>query len=80
MTAKVSDTIPNNLGQDEPTPPFPRQHQPKPGIESKLDPPPRYQAEEYRAAGKLQGKVALITGGDSGIGLLGRTSRIGSEA
>src|SRR5689334_13427979 len=54
--------------QAEPKPPFPQQHQPKPGIESKLSPRPRYQAPNYKAAGKLQGKTALITGGDSGIG------------
>jgi NAD(P)-dependent dehydrogenase (short-subunit alcohol dehydrogenase family) len=52
----------------EPRPPFPKQHQRSPGLESKLDPRPRYQAEQYKAAGKLEGKAALITGGDSGIG------------
>ena len=52
----------------EPKPPFPEQHQEKPGIEGRLDPKPRYQAPHYKAAGKLRDKVALITGGDSGIG------------
>src|SRR5687768_11280268 len=52
----------------EPKPPFPKQHQPKPGIESKLKPRPRYEAPLYKGAEKLKGRVALITGGDSGIG------------
>lgn len=52
----------------EPKPPFPAQHQPKPGKESELEPRPEYLARGYRGSGKLQGRVALITGGDSGIG------------
>lgn len=55
-------------GARKPKPPFPRQHQPKPGLESELRPRPRYEAPNYRGSGKLDGRVALITGGDSGIG------------
>jgi NAD(P)-dependent dehydrogenase (short-subunit alcohol dehydrogenase family) len=57
-----------NPAQPEPRPPFPKQHQDQPGLESKLDPRPRFEAEDYRAAGKLRDRAALITGGDSGIG------------
>jgi len=53
---------------DQPKPPFPPQHQRKPGLESEIEPPPRYEAPAYRAAGKLEGQVAIVTGGDSGIG------------
>jgi NAD(P)-dependent dehydrogenase (short-subunit alcohol dehydrogenase family) len=56
------------VGQRQPKPPFKEQHQKSPGLESKLDPQPKFEAEAYRPAGKLKDKVALITGGDSGIG------------
>jgi NAD(P)-dependent dehydrogenase (short-subunit alcohol dehydrogenase family) len=51
-----------------PETPLPKQHLKKPGLESELDPKPMYLAPEYRGSGKLEDKVALITGGDSGIG------------
>ena len=51
-----------------PVPPFPAQHQKKPGLESKLRPRPEFEAPHYAGAGKLEGYGALITGGDSGIG------------
>ena len=54
--------------QKEPKPPFPKQHQPHPGIEADVEPRPKYEAPLYRGADKLLDKVALITGGDSGIG------------
>jgi NAD(P)-dependent dehydrogenase (short-subunit alcohol dehydrogenase family) len=54
--------------QSEPKPPFPKQHQKAPGLESKLKPAPRFQAPLYKSANKLLDKRALITGGDSGIG------------
>lgn len=52
----------------EPKPPFPQQHLEKPGLESELVPRPKYEARLYKPAGKLTGKCALVTGGDSGIG------------
>ncbi|MGI2294751.1 SDR family oxidoreductase [Paenibacillus sp. GXUN7292] len=50
-------------------PQFPPQHQnQQPGIEAQMNPLPVYESASYKAAGKLSGKVAIITGGDSGIG------------
>ncbi len=51
-----------------PRPPFPEQPQSFPGKTPKMQPEPDHGEESYRGAGKLDGKAALITGGDSGIG------------
>ncbi len=48
---------------------FPPQHQLRqPGLESEMNPLPIFEAESYRPGGKLTGRAALVTGGDSGIG------------
>src|ERR1041384_6389265 len=52
----------------KPKPPFPRQSQRRPGSEARMTPRPAYLAPNYRGSGRLAGRVALITGGDSGIG------------
>jgi NAD(P)-dependent dehydrogenase (short-subunit alcohol dehydrogenase family) len=54
--------------RSHPKPPLPKQHQEFPGLEAKLRPRPQYLAPLYKGADKLKGKVALISGGDSGIG------------
>lgn len=54
--------------QKEPKSPFSPQTQEKPGLDSAMNPQPKFQAPLYRGSEKLKGKVALITGGDSGIG------------
>jgi len=51
-----------------PAPPLPRQHLSKPGIEAELDLKPMYDAPHYKGSDKLKDMVALVTGGDSGIG------------
>ncbi|WP_242415601.1 SDR family oxidoreductase [Sphingomonas panni] len=51
-----------------PQPPFPEQPQPVPGSTAKMDPVPDHGETSYKGAGKLVGRKALVTGGDSGIG------------
>ena len=67
---KTKKTVrePEQRIQRYPKNPLPAQEQSKPGLEHKLRPRPQFEAPHYRAAGKLDGRTALITGGDSGIG------------
>ncbi len=51
-----------------PAPPFPDQPQPMPGLAGRMDPVPDHGEESYRGSGRLAGRRALVTGGDSGIG------------
>jgi NAD(P)-dependent dehydrogenase (short-subunit alcohol dehydrogenase family) len=51
-----------------PRPPFPRQSQPWPGLAGKMEPRPDHGETSYRGSGRLAGRKALITGGDSGMG------------
>ena len=53
---------------DYPTPPFPKQKQPMPGFTRKMDPVPDHGEQSYKGSGRLAGRKAIITGGDSGIG------------
>jgi NAD(P)-dependent dehydrogenase (short-subunit alcohol dehydrogenase family) len=59
---------PQTGARRQPSSPMPEQHQQKPGDESLLRPAPHFEAPHYLGSRKLAGKVALITGGDSGIG------------
>ncbi|MDP3618468.1 MAG: SDR family oxidoreductase [Ramlibacter sp.] len=52
----------------QPAPPLPAQHLVKPGLEADMELKPQFLAPEYVGSGKLKGMVAIITGGDSGIG------------
>lgn len=52
----------------QPANPLPKQQLEKPGMESDLSPAPRFLSPDYKGSGKLEGRVALITGADSGIG------------
>ena len=65
MSKHSTTKDPRELG---PKPPLPEQEQEPVGLESEMRPRPDYGEESYRGSGKLQGKAAVITGGDSGIG------------
>ncbi|WP_448319972.1 SDR family oxidoreductase [Streptomyces sp. CO7] len=59
---------PQHPGEKHPTPEFSSQDQPHPGRTAPMDPPPDHGEESYKGSGKLEGRKAVITGGDSGIG------------
>jgi len=65
MNSSTNKTL---LTQEYPEPPFKQQHQPIPGLASKMEPRPDHGETSYRGTGRLSGRKALITGGDSGIG------------
>lgn len=56
------------MTQTYPEPPYPSQRQSMPGSTDKMTPRPDHGEHSYKGSGKLTGKVAIITGGDSGIG------------
>jgi NAD(P)-dependent dehydrogenase (short-subunit alcohol dehydrogenase family) len=62
-TAALPDPV-----TEYPRPPFPPQQQPWPGLASRMNPRPDHGETSYRGSGRLRGRKALITGGDSGIG------------
>ena len=66
MTDANRPTTP--LAASYPKPPFPEQRQPWPGLASEMTPRPDHGETSYKGSGRLAGKKALITGGDSGIG------------
>jgi NAD(P)-dependent dehydrogenase (short-subunit alcohol dehydrogenase family) len=60
--------MPDDPREHAPKPPHPTQQQQPPGSEAEMNPKPDYGEESYTGSGKLAGKAAIITGGDSGIG------------
>jgi NAD(P)-dependent dehydrogenase (short-subunit alcohol dehydrogenase family) len=68
--ASAADAVPVNSAPAPvyPNPPFPLQQQPWPGLASKMNPRPDHGETSYRGSGRLAGRKALITGGDSGMG------------
>ena len=58
----------DNPNSKYPKPPFKGQSQPWPGLASKMDPLPDHGEKSYKGSGRLKGRKALITGGDSGMG------------
>jgi NAD(P)-dependent dehydrogenase (short-subunit alcohol dehydrogenase family) len=67
-TERVADKALSDPTTKYPKPPYKKQSQPWPGLASKMDPPPDHGEKSYRGSGRLAGRKALITGGDSGMG------------
>ncbi|KQR70172.1 SDR family oxidoreductase [Pedobacter sp. Leaf176] len=65
---KNEEELPEDPSKKYPEPPFPKQDQEAPGVEGMLQPSADHGEETYKGSGKLTGKKAIITGGDSGIG------------
>jgi NAD(P)-dependent dehydrogenase (short-subunit alcohol dehydrogenase family) len=65
---EVSATLPEDPTTKYPRPPFKEQSQPWPGLAGKMDPKPDHGEKSYKGSGRLKGRKALITGGDSGMG------------
>ncbi|HST02257.1 MAG TPA: SDR family oxidoreductase [Usitatibacter sp.] len=68
MDTNIPQGTPPNPVTKFPKPPFPKQQQPWPGLCSKMDPKPDHGETSYKGSGRLNGRKALVTGGDSGIG------------
>lgn len=65
----ISDSgVPEDPTTKYPRPPFKEQSQPWPGLAAKMDPKPDHGEKSYKGSGRLKGRKALITGGDSGMG------------
>ena len=68
MDTHIPGGTPRNPVDKYPKPPFPKQQQPWPGLCGKMEPRPDHGEKSYQGSGRLKGRKALITGGDSGIG------------
>jgi NAD(P)-dependent dehydrogenase (short-subunit alcohol dehydrogenase family) len=74
LTLRAQEMIVTNRLQKQdprtqyPSPPFPKQPQAAPGLATRMDPQPDHGETSYAGSGKLAGRKALVTGGDSGIG------------
>ncbi len=62
-----------------PKPPYKKQSRPWPGLAGKMDPRPDHGEASYRGFGRLAGRKALITGGDSGMGRAAAIAREGAD-